>query len=135
MNFKRLERGLSNLYSRAAISNLKGRSPNIKSIPPTCTITFPCRPYDTATTKPIPIWCFHYAVGPRILFQCIHSIRISSVRDPCGCTSGNSLFSRRDLFRAYCMHVHEYWNPQPHGDCTGQLGLLEVAVATLTPDA
>jgi hypothetical protein len=31
------------------------------------------------------------------------------------------------------MHLHKYWNPQPHGDCTGQLGLLEEAVAILTP--
>jgi hypothetical protein len=28
---------------------------------------------------------------------------------------------------------NKYWNPQPHGDCTGRLGLLEEAVAILTP--
>ena len=46
-----------------------GRSPNIKSIPPTCKITFPCRLHNTATTKQIPFGAFIVLVSQGYFFS------------------------------------------------------------------
>jgi len=69
MNFKRLERGLSRPYSRAATSKLKGRSQNTEFLPPICTIAFPCRLHNTATTKQIPFGAFIVLVSQGYFFS------------------------------------------------------------------